>query len=294
MVEDRSHFGEQPGTAWHGTEPFKGDRVVVVSYVPRNWQHVTTTNLEVLSSFGFRVPSAPTLNAITKQQTTNMEDGHVLPAQTQEEREFEVKQFVACRAVVEDCVFGSNLLAFEEKRTLDHLGDQAFPERKQKPQLGSESMNTQPQHHIHPANGNATSIQAHVGDAVDGHDRVHEGLGLSSEGYERIDDTRAPETRVEDATSLKPWDLSFLHGGSDEDQAVKDLWKHCREGVYGPDIENGVVSVDLSGPHKQSHAGNKYAVVARARIWQMVVIYPLLEVYRTKKLRLLLMHCAMS
>ena len=111
------------GTAWHGTEPCKGDRVVVVSYVPRNWQHVTTTNLEVLSSFGFRVPSVPTLNAITTQQNTNVEDGHVLPAQTQEEREFEVKQFVACRAVVEDCVFGSNLLTIEEKRTLDHLGD---------------------------------------------------------------------------------------------------------------------------------------------------------------------------
>ena len=189
--------------------------------------------------------------------------------------------------MVEDCVFGSDFLTIEEKRTLDHLGDQVFPERKQKPQLGSESMNTQLQQHIHPANCNTTSKQASVGDAVDGHVRVHEGLGLSSEGYERIDDTRAPETRVEDATSLKPWDLSFLHGNSAEDQAVKDLWKHCREGVYdraaesdlrarghrrphrkiyGPDIENGVVSVDLSGPHKQSHAGNKYAVAVRAHL----------------------------
>ena len=275
------------GTAWHGTEPFKGDRVVVVSYVPRNWQYVTTTNLEVLSSFGFRVPNMPTSNAITTQRNTNIGDGHAFPVQTQEEREIEVKQFVACRAVVEDCVFGSNWLTIEEKRTLDHLGDQAFPERKQKPQLGSESMNTQPQQHIHPANSNTTSIQAHVGDAVDGRDRVHEGLSLSSEGYERIDDTRAPETRVEDATPLKPWDLSFLRGSSDEDQAVKDLWKRCREGVYdraaesdlrarghrrphrkihGPDIEKGVVSVDLSGPHKQSHAANKYAVVVCAHL----------------------------
>ena len=275
------------GTAWRGTEPFKGDRVVVVSYAPRNWQHVTTTNLEVLSSFGFRVPSVPTLNAITTQQNTNVEDGHVLPAQTQEEREFEVKQFVACRAVVEDCVFGSNLLTIEEKRTLDHLGDQAFPERKQKPQLGSDPMNTQLQQHIHHANNNTTSNQASVGDAVDGHDRVHEGLGLGSTEYERIDDTGPPETRVEDATSPKPWDLSFLHGKSAEDLAVKDLRKHCREGVYdraaepdlrarghrrphrkiyGPDIENGVVSVDLSGPHKQSHAGNKYAVVVCAHL----------------------------
>ena len=260
-----------------------------MSYVPRNCQHITGTDLEALSSFGFRVPSVPTVNAITKQQTTNTEDGHVLTAQTQEEREVEAKQFVACRAVVEGCVFGSDLLTIEEKRTLGHLGDQVFPERRQKPQLGSEPMNTQLKQHVHPANSNSntTSKQASVGDAVDGHDRVREGLGLSSKGYERIDDTGTPEARVEDATSLKPWDLSFLRGNSAEDQAVKDLWKHCRESVYdraaesdlrarghrrphrkiyGPDIENGVVSVDVSGPHKQSHAGNKYAVVVRAHL----------------------------
>ena len=222
-----------------------------MSYVPRNWQHITVTDLEALSCFGFRVPSVPTVNAITKQQTTNTEDGHVLTVQTQEEREFEVKQFVACRAVVRDCVFGSDLLTIEEKRTLDHLGDQVFPERKQKPQLGSEPMNTQLQQHIHPANGNTTSKQASVGDAVDGHDRVHEGLGLSSKGYERIDDTGAPETRVEDATSLKPWDLSFLHGDSAEDQAVKDLWKHCREGVYDRAAESDLRARGHRRPHRK-------------------------------------------
>ena len=39
-----------------------------------------------------------------------------------------------------------------------------------------------------------------------------------------------------------------------------------RRKIYGPDIENEVVSVDLSGPHKQSHAGNKYAVVVCAHL----------------------------
>ena len=114
-------------------------------------------------------------------------------------------------------------------------------------------MNTQPQQHTHPANSNTTSIQAHVCDAVDGCGRVHEGLSLSSEGYERIDDTGAPETRVEDATSLKPWDLSFLRGSSDEDQAVKDLWKHCREGVYDRAAESDLRARGHRRPHRKIH-----------------------------------------
>ena len=194
---------------------------------------------------------------------------------------------MACRAAVQECDFGSQCLTLEETRALDHLGDQVFPERKQKPQPGSEPVRTQPQQHTHTADVSTTSKQACVGDVVDEHERVHEGLGLGSEGFERIGDIRAPDKEVGDSTALKPWDLSFLPGDSVEDQAVKDLWKHCREGVYdrsaeadlrargrrrphkkicGADVEKGVVSVDLSGPHKQSHAGSKYAVVVCAHL----------------------------
>ena len=255
------------GKKWHGAEPCKGDRTIAICYTPNRWEILSHADRAVLT------------------EVDNETGFH----RTQQCSEADVKAFRSMVAPAEECTFfaESGLLTIEEKRTLDQLSDQVFPERKQKPQLGSEPMNTQLQQHIHQAYRSTTSKQACVGDVVDERDRVHEGLGLGSEGYERIDDIGAPETRVEDSTSLKPCDLSFLPGNSAEDQAVKDLWKHCREGVcdrtaepdlrarghrrphrkiFGPDIENGVVSVDLSGPHKQSYAGNKYAVVVCANL----------------------------
>ena len=86
---------------------------------------------------------------------------------------------------------------------------------------------------------------------------------------------------------VPPWDLEHLNGETESDQALQDLWKLCREGLYdknneeslrarghrrphrkiaGADVEKGVVSVDLSGPHPKSYAGNKYAVVVCAHL----------------------------
>ena len=104
--------------------------------------------------------------------------------------------------------------------------------------------------------------------------------GLKVEGF-KVEEVSHPGAPVE------PWDLEHLKAESTEDHAVKDLWKCCREGIYqkgdesslrarghrrphrklsGQDIGEGVVSVDLSGPHKQTYAGNKFAVVVCAHL----------------------------
>ena len=108
------------------------------------------------------------MNATINQKTHSDEEVCAPAAQTQEERELEVQQFVACRAVVADSTFDSGLLTTEEKRTLNHLSDQFNPKQEQQhqPQPTSHTSNDA-RHHINILTSRHTACAKHVEVGVD-------------------------------------------------------------------------------------------------------------------------------
>ena len=56
------------GTVWHGTEPYAGDRVVSISYVPRDWEKIGADNSKVLRSIGFRVSQIAQPSAVHRSK----------------------------------------------------------------------------------------------------------------------------------------------------------------------------------------------------------------------------------
>ena len=87
------------GTEWHGTEPYSGDRVVCVSYVPRNWMTLDDDNFDKLGDLGFRVPCKPRASACqsdTAQEETDFEHGSCIPiTNDSDQRQLEVQNFMA-------------------------------------------------------------------------------------------------------------------------------------------------------------------------------------------------------
>ncbi|OLP99844.1 Retrovirus-related Pol polyprotein from transposon TNT 1-94 [Symbiodinium microadriaticum] len=240
------------GTAWHGTEPYEGNRMVCIAYMPRNWKELNESDLGVLSKLGFRIPSDVRVYTHATSEEETQSSTSIL---SQQQREEEVKSLLACKASISECDFATKFFTIEEKRTLGQSSKHMIPEDD----------------HHHDA--------SQLPHSTDDDDDVDD-EGLKVEGF-KVEEVSHPGAPVE------PWDLEHLKAESTEDHAVKDLWKCCREGIYqkgdesslrarghrrphrklsGQDIGEGVVSVDLSGPHKRTYAGNKFAVVVCAHL----------------------------
>ena len=135
-----------------------GDGFIAVSYVPKSWQQLTTTDLKTLSTFGFRIRQVSTVNA-----TINQVRRFAVRQRRLRRRELEVQQFVACRAVLADSTFDSGLLTIKEKRTLNHLSDQCNPKQEQQhqPQPTSHTSNDA-RHHPNILTSRHTAYAKHV------------------------------------------------------------------------------------------------------------------------------------
>ena len=246
------------GRRWHGTEPFDGRRLVAAAYTPRNYKCWTEELRMELSELGF--PIAETGDP-ERSQTLEGKSLVAVASKTLAQEDVSRKMIAAFQATA--VPFGECLLdskgwnTLEERRALHtHSFQSPTTACNQGPVLTGSNLT-----HI--------SSAAEVIDVDD--DGDVEGLGES----EAVDKSHSE--------ILEPWDLEKYTPATVEDAALCDLWKHCREGLYcktdeaclrgrghrrphrkiaAQDIQDGVISLDLSGPHRKSYAGNKYAVVA--------------------------------
>ncbi|CAE7371500.1 RE1 [Symbiodinium natans] len=246
------------GRRWHGTEPFDGRRLVAAAYTPRNYKCWTEELRMELSELGFPIAETGDLE---RSQTLEGKSLVAVASKTLAQEDVSRKMIAAFQATA--VPFGECLLdskgwnTLEERRALHtHSFQSPTTACNQGPVLTGSNLT-----HI--------SSAAEVIDVDD--DGDVEGLGES----EAVDKSH---TEI-----LEPWDLEKYTPATEEDAALCDLWKHCREGLYcktdeaclrgrghrrphrkiaAQDIQDGVISLDLSGPHRKSYAGNKYAVVA--------------------------------
>ena len=280
------------GTDWHGTEPYAGDRVVCVAYTPKNWEKVSLDDEQTLQRLGFRFPTRPcssvSIGKDAQQEPEVSIDISLVSGGVKEERHAEYRQFTACKAIVGECDFENQILTLEEKRTLEYLGHQAFPQQQsQRTQPASMKASHHSHHTIQHHTAYRTDVVGDVGEVVSsvpfsgGGDDYGVELGVDSSGS--IGDS-AP-------LPVEPWDLSTLEDPDAETTAVQQVWKQCQAGLHNrvdeavlrarghrrphrkisaKDIDNGVLSVDLSGPHTKSYGGNKYALIACAYLNESV------------------------
>ena len=241
-------------TRWHGTEPYVGNRVVMISYIPKGWKAIDVNMRCRLEQLGFQLPRQDLETRLCAASDADVAAFKALIAQSSE-------VFLNPGAAV----------TLEERNTLQH---DTYKHSQQK----------HPSSPLSPDDGDDD-------EGIEGRDGV-----LGCEGY--VGDGVRSETE-------HPWksacdlDLKSPLTPSPED-AVR---KACREGLYdkrnhasvqarghrrphrklpAKDINDGVISIDLSGPHKESFAGNRYALVACAHIAEGLDL-PFVRGIRTKE-----------
>ena len=195
---------------------------MTVSYVPLNWNHITSEELKrnhPLASVSPRPRLSTALSVRRESRTRRLGSQH---CRLRRREPLELQRFVACGAVVAECAFDNGLLTLEEKRTLDQLSDEFIPKQKQLQSPPTSQANNDTRLHTNTLTSRHTTYAKHVEVGVDDPvvppevEERDEGPGFEVEGG-------VPgSSESSDATLPEPWDVNFLSGTCPEDRAVKE------------------------------------------------------------------------